>query len=346
MSSNIWSPDGRLARTDYFINVLVCSVLSTFAVMLARAGSFLAFMAILSLILMTWVSVCASTKRLHDLGHSGWWNLIALIPIPNVIFGLYLLFARGQNQDNLYGPSLSAAPGETSVSNGTLNVYESLPTQDVVVVAVDASGPACVVDMPVTSNLDLEPLEKFWAQALQECNEQKMRPGLWAKAFADAQGQESIAKAQYMRSRAVQLQAEHDMLEQMKFAEQQKARQAEEATQLALKAEREAVLAEMTEANALEALKPKGRCPNCSAIINLDADICLHCKADFSSGSAWKIKPLSGRDLQINLAMTRAAHSLKPKDEPEKSVDSVTADTVLVVGCVLLFLLLINIFVG
>jgi uncharacterized membrane protein YhaH (DUF805 family) len=343
MSSNIWSPDGRLARADYFINVLVCSVLSSFAVMLARAGSFLAFMAILSLILIAWVSVCASTKRLHDLGHSGWWNLIALIPIPNVIFGLYLLFARGQNQGNLYGPSLSVESRETGLSESNMQVLESSATPEIVA-AVDASAPACVVDMHETSNLDSEPLEKFWAQALQECNEQKMRPGLWAKAFADAQGQESLAKAQYMRSRAVQLQAEHNLQEEVKLAEQERVRQAEAAEQKAFEAEQADALAEMTEANRLDALKPKGRCPNCSAVINLDSESCPHCKADFSSGSSWAIKPLRGRELQMNWAMQQAAHSSKPKVASENPDDSALPALVIAIGCVLLFLLFITVF--
>ena len=312
--------------------------------MLARVGTFLAFMAIVSLILMTWVSVCASTKRLHDLGHSGWWNLIALIPIPNVIFGLYLIFARGQDQDNLYGPSLSVEPRDPSPSDGPLKLFESSAPPEIVAAAVDASVPTCVVDMPVTSNLDLEPLEKFWAQALEECNEQKMRPGLWAKAFADSQGQDSVAKAQYMRARAAQLQAEHNLQEEMKIAEQERVRQAVVAEQMALKAEQAATLAAMTEADRLEVLKPKGRCPNCSAIINFDLETCPHCKADFSSGSSWEIKPLMGRDRQINMASKLNALSLKPKEKADNSDDSALPALVIAAGCVLLFLLFITIF--
>lgn len=38
---------------------------------------------------------------------------------------------------------------------------------------------------------------------------------------------------------------------------------------------------------------PKGKCPNCSAVIPLASLECRHCKASFEAGSAWKVKPLS-----------------------------------------------------
>jgi Zn finger protein HypA/HybF involved in hydrogenase expression len=201
-----------------------------------------------------------------------------------------------------------------------------------------------LVEADVTAHPIEEPEERYWAIALKECNDQNMRPGLWAKAFADAQGQESVAKAHYMRSRAAQLQAENNLIEEMKLAELEKARQAEDAEQKAFEAEQSAALAEMTEANRIEALKPKGRCPNCSAVINLDSVSCPHCKADFSSGSSWAIKPLKGRELQLNWAVQQAAHSLKPRVASENPDDSALPALVIAVGCVLLFLLFITIF--
>ena len=50
-------------------------------------------------------------QRLHDLDASGWWVLIALLPIihPGFMilglpFGLVLLFAKGTEGANKYGP--------------------------------------------------------------------------------------------------------------------------------------------------------------------------------------------------------------------------------------------------
>ncbi len=47
--------------------------------------------------------------------------------------------------------------------------------------------------------------EDLWAEALAEFESASRRPGLWAKAFAEAGGNESIAKSIYLRERAHQL---------------------------------------------------------------------------------------------------------------------------------------------
>lgn len=42
-------------------------------------------------------------RRLNDLGHSGWVGLLILVPVLNVVFSLYLLFAPGNKDANQYG---------------------------------------------------------------------------------------------------------------------------------------------------------------------------------------------------------------------------------------------------
>lgn len=41
--------------------------------------------------------------RCHDLNRSGWWLLIGFIPVLNVLFFIYLLFAKGTEGYNDYG---------------------------------------------------------------------------------------------------------------------------------------------------------------------------------------------------------------------------------------------------
>ena len=43
-------------------------------------------------------------RRAHDLGHSGWFLLLTFIPYIGIVFGLYLLFKRGDQGSNKYGP--------------------------------------------------------------------------------------------------------------------------------------------------------------------------------------------------------------------------------------------------
>jgi uncharacterized membrane protein YhaH (DUF805 family) len=42
-------------------------------------------------------------RRLHDFGRSGFWVLMIFFPFLNLLFFLYLLFARGDTGTNLYG---------------------------------------------------------------------------------------------------------------------------------------------------------------------------------------------------------------------------------------------------
>lgn len=43
-------------------------------------------------------------QRCHDLNKSGWFYLVLVIPVIGIIFALYLLFAKGTEGPNQYGP--------------------------------------------------------------------------------------------------------------------------------------------------------------------------------------------------------------------------------------------------
>ena len=53
-------------------------------------------------------SVALAIRRLHDIGKSGWWILLGVIPIVNIIgifVLLYFFIKDSQPGDNLYGPN-------------------------------------------------------------------------------------------------------------------------------------------------------------------------------------------------------------------------------------------------
>jgi uncharacterized membrane protein YhaH (DUF805 family) len=49
------------------------------------------------------VSIILNRRRLHDLEQSGWLTLLIFVPLVNLFFGLYLLFASGTKGENKYG---------------------------------------------------------------------------------------------------------------------------------------------------------------------------------------------------------------------------------------------------
>lgn len=70
-------------------------------------------------------------------------------------------------------------------------------------------------DMPPSANISKHSFgvseqndEAFWALALGEFDSKSRRPGLWAKLFSEAQGNEAIAKANYLSERVTELKEE------------------------------------------------------------------------------------------------------------------------------------------
>lgn len=59
-----------------------------------------------------WASFAISIKRLHDLDLSGWFMLLALIPIVNIWLIIKIGFFRGTKGTNRYGPDLLDELGE------------------------------------------------------------------------------------------------------------------------------------------------------------------------------------------------------------------------------------------
>jgi uncharacterized membrane protein YhaH (DUF805 family) len=53
--------------------------------------------------LFVWSKFALAAKRYHDVGVSGWYSLLLLIPFVGLLVFIYLLFAQGQQRDNDYG---------------------------------------------------------------------------------------------------------------------------------------------------------------------------------------------------------------------------------------------------
>ncbi len=103
---NIFSTDGRIGRRRYFLYSVLLPFglfwsLASVAGILARLGSVatLASYAILSVaIVATFIVLVSLTiQRCHDFNRSGWFAILAIIPLANVIFAL-IPGANGLNQ--------------------------------------------------------------------------------------------------------------------------------------------------------------------------------------------------------------------------------------------------------
>jgi len=89
---------GRSRRSEYWLGCLSVSLLG-----IILSGILGDFMWIWSLVI--WLpNFALSVRRLHDIGRSGWWLLINLVPLAGSI--IYLIWAcQDSGPDNQWGPN-------------------------------------------------------------------------------------------------------------------------------------------------------------------------------------------------------------------------------------------------
>ncbi|MCK5918163.1 MAG: DUF805 domain-containing protein [Cocleimonas sp.] len=69
------------------------------------AGLFMIAFMLVSLV----ITIIFFIRRLHDINMSGWWSILAFIPLVNLIFGIYALVKKGVEGPNNFG-STRATP--------------------------------------------------------------------------------------------------------------------------------------------------------------------------------------------------------------------------------------------
>ncbi|MGQ0676930.1 MAG: DUF805 domain-containing protein [Rhodospirillales bacterium] len=106
------SHEGRIGRYDYwvrfvlpyFVIIVVLSIVDGVSGMHGVIGGIGVLSGIFWL-LMIYPSICVGIKRCHDRNKSGWWLLLALVPIIGAIWVLVELGClRGDAGANRFGP--------------------------------------------------------------------------------------------------------------------------------------------------------------------------------------------------------------------------------------------------
>ncbi len=99
---------GRSGRPEYWWWVLAYLVAYIAVYLLGGivgAGEILASIVAIALLVP---NVAVSVRRFHDIGKSGWWCLLFLVPIVNIIAWLFL-FTKPSDGPNKYGEGPLAA---------------------------------------------------------------------------------------------------------------------------------------------------------------------------------------------------------------------------------------------
>ena len=112
---------GRSRRKELWMfvlfNMIVSAVLYLGGIVAATQGSSLStlffglyFVYVLAALVPGWA---VGARRLHDIGKSGWWWLIAFVPLVGAIILIVFWVMEGQPGNNQYGPNPKAAPAAT-----------------------------------------------------------------------------------------------------------------------------------------------------------------------------------------------------------------------------------------
>jgi uncharacterized membrane protein YhaH (DUF805 family) len=128
----IFSFSGRIGRMRYLaygigLNILLMAAMIPLGGMTATMGGE-AGMSMLGMVMVGLfyiatiaISIMFAKRRLNDLNRSGWWFLLFLVPIVNLLMAIYMVFFPGSDGDNKFGP----AP--TSNSTGVLILGWMMP---------------------------------------------------------------------------------------------------------------------------------------------------------------------------------------------------------------------------
>jgi uncharacterized membrane protein YhaH (DUF805 family) len=94
-----FSFNGRIRRTEYFLSCLITGIpLGIMEAIIEISYNPVSWLIVYFFVWIPilWFGFAQGAKRCHDLGHSGWFQLIPF-------FGIWMLFVNGQKGNNQYG---------------------------------------------------------------------------------------------------------------------------------------------------------------------------------------------------------------------------------------------------
>ncbi len=98
--------NGRSPRAEYWyfalFNVAVVMVLAVLGAIIGKLFMYVYYTYVLAILVP---SIAVSIRRMHDIGRSGWWVLISLVPFIGSIWYIVLAALPSRLGPNQYGPN-------------------------------------------------------------------------------------------------------------------------------------------------------------------------------------------------------------------------------------------------
>lgn len=110
--------NSRARRTEFWmftlINILISWGLSLLD--LAAGTTFFTLISSIYSLLVFIPSIAVSVRRLHDIGKSGWYYLLVLLPIIGWIWLIILFATEGENKPNKWGENPKGIGNDTAIN--------------------------------------------------------------------------------------------------------------------------------------------------------------------------------------------------------------------------------------
>ncbi len=106
LKNNYAKFDGRVTRRQYWMFVLYSMLISIAFNVVIAILPFLAILSVIYSLALLVPSIGLVVRRLHDLNLSGWFFLIAFIPVLGGLALLFLFCMPGDAEDNKFGPAV------------------------------------------------------------------------------------------------------------------------------------------------------------------------------------------------------------------------------------------------
>jgi uncharacterized membrane protein YhaH (DUF805 family) len=97
--------DGRSHREEYWTFVLFDLIIILVLIVLSFVVAPFRVIFVLYMLAVVVPGIAVAIRRLHDIGRSGWWLLISLIPIIGWIVVIVYMAQDSQPGTNQYGPN-------------------------------------------------------------------------------------------------------------------------------------------------------------------------------------------------------------------------------------------------
>lgn len=100
---------GRAQRKEYWMFALISTLIAFPLLFIDLATGGPAFLSSLYCLALFLPSLAVSVRRLHDIGKSGWWITINMVPFLGAMIYLIYLITDSMDEGNPYGPNPKTA---------------------------------------------------------------------------------------------------------------------------------------------------------------------------------------------------------------------------------------------